>query len=187
MTDGPQPPIASWRRWAGYVVVAILASVLIGLSLRSAGRLSEPTVPAPTQQASPSAPVSPLGAELGTTTTAALAQVGTRAAAANALEAWGEFAVTGDLDTMRPWVWEDGPQWENLVADAAGIVGREDTGPRYTVALSNPTFEIIDEAASLRATVTFSRFGELDQTYDWVLELERRGEEWRIWSVTDAE
>lgn len=196
MTAAPEPgsPLPQWRRLAGYVVVAVLAVVLIALSLRSdrsatdqpvsTGVGSSPVVstfPRPS-----SSVVTDSGAPVATAPSPADVEDEVRSAAVRALDAWGEFAVTGDLDTMQPWVWNDGPQWVNLESEAPGIIERDDTGPAYAVGIAESAIDMQNDTAILTGSVSFTRLDEQDQTYRWVLSFERRDGEWRIWSVTDG-
>lgn len=173
-------------------MVAVLAIILIALSQRQAGPPAPEPVPitnaaAPEVSAFPAVPAVPESAAADQTTgTTSPPDVGVAvlAATADALAAWGVFAVDGDLDSLRSYFWEEGPQWSNLEADAAAVVARQDDGPAYDVAVANAeTTDGGNDSAIVDATVIFSRPGELDQQFEWRIELRSGADGWKIWAV----
>lgn len=185
------PPVAPWRRWSGYGVVALLAVVLFAISFRR----PDPATPLPGAITSRSSPVvstfpvratgSAAPATAGADETADTAEV--ESTVGQALTAWGAFAVSGDLAVMQSWFWADGPQWSNLSADAVSIEERQDDGPLYVVTIDRPVVEVHEDSASLAAKVVFERPGEENQEFSWTLLLRRRNGEWRIWSIEPSD
>lgn len=174
--DEPPPsarPPASWRRWSGLIVVGVLAIILIWLNThRDAGRGSATGGPASTATNGSDAPASEASAD-------------PVVVIEGALQAWGQFAIDGDLDRMAPFFWADGPQWANLENDAADILVRSDPGPSYlTSVVDAHVVDATDGQQTVVAGVTFGRTGESTQTLRWRISLHRRDGRWAIWSIT---
>ena len=99
-----------------------------------------------------------------------------------ALTAWGAFAGSGDLDSMVPFFFEDGPQWESLVAEADSFVG----GEPLEVTGDERSLTFNDASGVYRATVTFAGPGVEPVVVNWAIELRRDADgSWKIWSVLD--
>ena len=105
-----------------------------------------------------------------------------------ALEAWGRFAVTNHLGTLRGWFWTNGPQYRQLAREAKLRRGTKALGPpayrftltRVRVLAPSPRHRI------LRGRVRVSRLGERGQSYGWDVWMRRggaSGDRWRLWTV----
>jgi Calcineurin-like phosphoesterase len=105
-----------------------------------------------------------------------------------ALEAWGRFAVTNHLATLRGWFWPNGPQYRQLAREANLRRGTKALGPpayrftltRVQVLAPSPRHRV------LRGRVRVTRPGEASQSYGWDVWMRRGGasdDRWRLWSV----
>jgi hypothetical protein len=104
-----------------------------------------------------------------------------------ALEAWGRFAVTNHLGTLRGWFWTNGPQYRKLAREAKLRRGTNPIGPppyrfaftRVRVLAPSPGHRI------LRGRVRVTRPGERGQSYGWDVWMRRGapGDRWRLWTV----
>jgi hypothetical protein len=109
------------------------------------------------------------------------------AAGRRALEAWGRFAVTNHLGTLRGWFWTNGPQYRKLAGEAKLRRGTKALGPpayrftltRVRVLAPSPRYRI------LRGRVRVTRPGEGGQSYGWDVWMRRggSGDRWRLWTV----
>jgi hypothetical protein len=105
-----------------------------------------------------------------------------------ALEAWGRFAVTNQLGTLRGWFWTNGPQYQKLAGEAKLRRGTKALGPpayrftltRVRVLAPSPRYRI------LRGRVRVTRPGERGQSYGWDVWMRRgaSGDRWRLWTVS---
>jgi len=155
------------RRWLllGLSLVVALALVLLAVGGRSDVVAPEQRVPA------------------GPTADQQALEAGRRA-----LEAWGRFAVTNHLGTLRGWFWSDGPQYRQLAREAKLRRGTRALGPpayrftltRVQVLAASPRYRI------LRGRVRVTRPGERGQSYGWDVWMRRGGASgagWRLWTV----
>jgi Calcineurin-like phosphoesterase len=106
-----------------------------------------------------------------------------------ALVAWGRFAVTNQLGTLRGWFWPNGPQYRQLAREAKLRRGTRALGPpayrftltRVRVLAPSPRQRV------LRGRVRVTRPGEASQSYGWDVWMRRggtSGDRWRLWSVS---
>ncbi|HEX2370255.1 MAG TPA: hypothetical protein VHM94_13585 [Acidimicrobiia bacterium] len=210
--DNPEPE-GGERLWPGFVVVAFLAVALAAAVISdrddppiSAASTTVPSsvtfgtdptlLPATTSAAttavssttttqSPTATTeAPSTAVAPTTTTVAVSPI---TAAREALTAWGRFAVSGDLDRLEGFLHPDGPQFEQLAAEAGTLADEPLGPPPYTVMLVGPRIvERGPSGAVVRGGVKFARQGEPIQRYRWDLVMVP-GEDgdWLLWTVVD--
>jgi len=161
-----RPPRHRRRFLRGLSLVAAMALVSLALGGRS-------DVPAP-----PRGP----GPPPGLTADQQAFEAGRRA-----LEAWGRFAVTNQLGTLRGWFWTNGPQYRKLAGEAKLRRGTKALGPpayrftltRVRVLAPSPRYRI------LRGRVRVTRPGERGQSYGWDVWMRRgaSGDRWRLWTV----
>ncbi len=103
-----------------------------------------------------------------------------------ALAAWGEFAVTGDLTIVEEWFDADGPQYGVFAAEAANLASDPLGPPAYIFTMSDP--EVLHVGVGeriMRGAVHITRAGEQPQQYGWDLHLRRsstRGR-WMVWTA----
>jgi hypothetical protein len=161
------PPRRRRRLLLGLSLVAAMALVSLALGGRA-------DVPAPP----PRGP----GPPPGPTADQQAFEAGRRA-----LEAWGRFAVTNHLGTLRGWFWTNGPQYRKLAGEAKLRRTTKALGPpayrftltRVRVLAPTPRYRI------LRGRVRVTRPGERGQSYGWDVWMRRgdSGDRWRLWTV----
>lgn len=157
---------------AGSLVMAVLVLVVLPATTGSENGAGSAPIPAPQARdaavAAPAPTAPPLDSRI--------------AAAQAALAAWGEFVADGDLERLKPWFAQDGPQYRQLAEEAPGL----SAGHRYSVKTESETV-VTDEPAEtvVRAKITWSRPPEESQQYDWDVVLRRAEEDghWRLWTV----
>lgn len=106
-------------------------------------------------------------------------------AATNALSSWGEFAVSGDIETVVPYFVEDGPQMDQFRAEMSGLAADPAGPPSFDFLLSEPTVTISADTAVVSGNVVMSRVGETDQAFEWDLYLRLVEGEWQVWTVSE--
>jgi hypothetical protein len=159
---------------AGSLVMAVLVLVLLPAMMGP----KDGAVPAAISAAPPPA------APVVTSPAPAAAPVDSRITTAQAaLAVWGEFVADGDLERLKPWFAEDGPQYQQLAGEAAGLVGNP--GPSYTVTTEDESVTAVnDSEAVVTAKVIWSRPAERDQEYGWAVVLRRADiDRWLLWTV----
>ena len=167
------------RLVAGFLVVAALATALV---------YALAWEPQPTPDAPSSSPGT-VGVSSGASPTtedavdgAARERDAVLAGAQRALDAWGEFAVTGDPGVLGD-VFADGPQLEQLRREAEAM-GEPLGPPPYVFTLDSGAVVLVDaEEATVTTDLTMTRPGEPAQTFRWRLHLRRVGDQWRLWTV----
>ena len=97
-------------------------------------------------------------------------------AATAAIDAWGSFVATGDIESLTGWFADDGPQFSQLQSEVGSIVPSED----YDFALTEA--EVV-EPGLVRGLVTVTGAGGPTQTYRWDIELIRKHGRWKVWTV----
>lgn len=102
------------------------------------------------------------------------------------IEAWGLFAVTGDLSVVQPWFSLAGPQYELFEREARGNAGIALGGEPYAVTLQDETLTEAGDTAQVRGRVVFVRTGEPSQPFRWTIDLVWESERWLIWTVSET-
>ena len=107
-------------------------------------------------------------------------------AAQQALDAWGRFAVTGDLEELNGHFHPDGPQYAQLQDEASAVRARSDGGPPYSFEIEDANVDALrEQRALLHIKVTLNRPGEPVRSYRWELELVHQPQDgWTVWTVT---
>lgn len=106
------------------------------------------------------------------------------AAARGALEAWGRFAVTGDLEALGPWFAAGGPQYAQLVEESTVLQAAPLGDPPYVVTLESATVTLDEEGRPVvEGSVSFARTGEATQRLDWRMTFRPGPQGWTLWSV----
>jgi hypothetical protein len=181
----PDRPRPAWGMPAAALVIVLLLGGLGWTLLSGGGSTREPAAtPTPTVVPTTTPTTAP---PVSSSTTAPQPAVEEPVydltdpvqAAQAALDAWGEFAVSGDLTVLEPFFDPASPQYAQLEAEAADARG----GIAYEVTAEEPEVVVDGEIARVEATVTWRRVGEPDQRYEWSIELRRAGEAWRLWTV----
>ena len=104
-----RPPLRRRRR---LLLALPLVATLIVVSLTLGGRADDPGPPR-----DPGPPPGPTADQRAL-------EAGRRA-----LQAWGRFAVTNQLGTLRHWFWPNGPQYQKLAQEAKLRRGTKALGP----------------------------------------------------------
>lgn len=172
------------------LLLGLLAAAAIGLS-ESTTEMAAPMSPPEGPVLSPEVPQSTSSvARLGTTVTTVVAAPTTVhvlepvEVARGGLAAWGRFAASSDLDEVAPWFSPEGPQWERFVEEGEG----EGVGPpAYIVSLTDQEVSETGREVIVTGRVVFTRTGEASQSYRWRIVLVSDGDEWRIWTVEEAD
>jgi hypothetical protein len=107
-------------------------------------------------------------------------------AAERALEAWGRFAVNGELSILEPWFAAGGPQMTQLRAEAGALAASPISGRPYEFLLEQP--RVLEDGPLeqvVRGDVVVQRPGEQPQRYEWEIEMRRSAEKqgWLLWTV----
>jgi hypothetical protein len=105
----------------------------------------------------------------------------------DALAAWGEFAVSGDLTAVDPFFAATGPQRAQLETEAPAIAADPAGPPPYV-------FDIVEyggattdgDVAEVVAGITLSRPGEPESSFRWRIEMRwlPGAARWQLWTVT---
>jgi hypothetical protein len=173
-------------QWGFPVAIALVGSLLLAVLvlvvLPALTRAGDSARVAPSPAASP--PLVPT-AEVPVSTTVSLDR--RIAAAQGALAAWGKFVEDGDLERLKPWFAEDGPQYRQLAEEAGALTATEGrTG--YLVLLREPS--VLHEGpdrAVVGGKVTWARSSETEQEYAWEVVLRNAGEDrWLLWTVREG-
>jgi hypothetical protein len=106
-------------------------------------------------------------------------------AAETALIAWGQFAVTGDVELLEHSFDTSGPQYRELAGEAPGITADPLGPPPNDVRLETAR---VDEAsvneAVVAVSVAWARPGEPDQRFAWDVVIRRSvTDQWFLWTV----
>ncbi|MGH8874107.1 MAG: hypothetical protein ACRDVM_02475, partial [Acidimicrobiia bacterium] len=127
---------------------------------------------------------SPTTTTMAPSTTSAVPEV--VAAAEDALQAWGEFAVTGRVVLLEGTFDPAGPQYQQLASEASGLQAEPLGPPPYQFILHSP--KVLGEGDELvvRGSVTMSRLSEPDRHYSWDLVMRRREGRWLLWTVEES-
>lgn len=103
-----------------------------------------------------------------------------------ALEAWGEFAVDGNLDHVRPYFVNDGPQFDQFLVDAEELGQNPPGGAPLKFEMQDPlTYHTKENEWVFRGAVTGTRPKDRDQSFSWELSVIRVNERdpWRVHQV----
>ena len=175
MTD----QVATWRMVVAGAIVAGLGLGLgaVALSSEAAPRhVGPPSLVAILPSTTPPAPSVTVAA---TTPSAEDVADGVRSAVAAALEAWGTFAGSGDLNDIDPFFDHAGPQWVVLEREAGTV------GVPFEASLVERSLELSERTAVITGTVTFVA-GDETRLADWQIELRSDAQgRWLIWSVRE--
>lgn len=193
------------RRVVAFLAVACLLGALAFGASALLGGDDEPAAQPPTEQPSdqpldttdttaisgtdpaltpsPGAPSAGPGGETGTIQVAPPAVL---EATDRALRAWGEFAVAGDLDIVRPYFAAEGKQFATFEAEAREIQARPPGGPPMSFVMRDAqTVSVNPNVWTIKGRVEVTREGEEPQNFPWEVRLERRSERdpWQVLTV----
>lgn len=167
-------------KWGLPVAIALVASLLLAVLVLVA--LPALTVDEASRTApSPGGPAPPAStAEASPTTVPLDPRI---VSVQGALTAWGEFVADGDLERLKPWFAEDGPQYRQLAEEAPELAVRP--GTTYSVMIEVESIASAGEVESVvRSKATWMRAGETSQEYTWDVVLRRAEDDrWLLWTV----
>jgi hypothetical protein len=164
---------------AGSLLLAVMVLVLLPAMTGSEGRTGPAAKPGAQPPAAP-ATVPPAPSVIPVDARISAARV--------ALAAWGEFVADGDLERLKPWFAEDGPQYRQLAEEAGGLAATEGDSGSYEVMLreASVVHQGQDEAV-VGGKVTWARPLETGQEYAWEVVLRRaEGNRWLLWTVREG-
>lgn len=164
----PETPTSTWRWAVVFVIIGGLSATLLWQTTRAPD--DPPRTSATDRAASGSSQVASASDEI-------------LEGLAGALDAWGRFAVTGDVGLLKGRFDPNGPQYRQLQSEAPGLRAGP---PAYSVTIASPEIDVEgEESARVVGTVTFEREGELPQTFEWQITMRRDTSGWRLWSVEE--
>jgi hypothetical protein len=103
-----------------------------------------------------------------------------------ALDAWGVFAVTGNIAVVADAFDPAGPQYGTVLEEAEALAAEPIGLPGYTFAIGETTLERPrPQRVVLTGPVTMSRPGEADQQFSWRIHLRWSGTAWRLWTIDE--
>ena len=185
---------------AGALVCAVLNGTSDGIvadtSVAGAAEVPVTTVPLPPDPTTPTA--APPTTESITTSPPIVGTVpppptdvtlaGVLPAVERAFAAWGEFAVTGDLDLVESTFDWDGPQYTQLRGEAPALSAEPLGPPPYVFTVIDPRLRRPDpDRAVVVGDVTLDRPGEPTQTFRWRIVMRWAAGEWLLWTVDDID
>jgi hypothetical protein len=108
-----------------------------------------------------------------------------------ALQDWGKFGVSGDLNAVKASFWTQGPQYKLLTREAPQLRQRPLGPPPYQFVLTGAP-QVLPAGSDqriVRGVVTTSRTGQPTRTFRWDLYMRRdarAGGRWRVWTVANT-
>ena len=108
-----------------------------------------------------------------------------------ALQDWGKFGVSGDLNAVKSSFWQNGPQYMQLSKESAQLRQHPLGAPPYQFVLTG-TPKVISAGTNqriVRGVVTSSRTGEPTRSFRWDIYLRpdsASGGRWRLWTVANT-
>lgn len=192
------PP--GWRIAAALAIVALLAIGLL-LVARSPDTSADEAASAPTSsvatgETSSTTKIPEPVVVSSSSLPAATASAGTQPTVGDpwidleaALEAWGVFAVTGDLGAINTTFDRQGPQYAQLKAEAVELSSEPLGPPPYDFVMLDP--EIVAESptsVAYRGDVTVSRPDSPTTTGTWEVEMRwaAKAKRWKLWTVASV-
>jgi hypothetical protein len=109
----------------------------------------------------------------------------------SALQDWGRFGVSGDLNAVKASFWPDGPQYKQLSKESPRIRAHPLGPPAYKFELTGAP-QVLPAGSNqriVRGVVTTSRKGEPTRSYRWDIYLRPdpgSGGRWRVWTVANT-
>ena len=107
-----------------------------------------------------------------------------------ALQDWGRFGVSGDLNLVKASFWTDGPQYKQLAQEAPRLRERPIGPPAYQFVLQDPVTVLqAGKDRLVRGVVKGSRQGQQTRSFRWDIYMRQdpgAGGRWRIWTVANT-
>lgn len=188
--------MAAWRAvLAGILLVGLGAGIAFVLLTADDGGSATPPTLASTVAPDEPATTSGLTVTIPPATTAQPSIVASTVvttpdvviAMQDALAAWGQFAVSGQLDDLGDHFVVGGAQRRQLRSESASIQAAPPGPPPYVVTTGDVfSISVAADDVVLRTDVTWSRPGEDDQTFTWDIQMRRVEGRWRLLTVAAA-
>lgn len=106
--------------------------------------------------------------------------------AVEALDAWSEFATTGDLAVLDSSFVRNGPQWRQFEAESAAWTERPVDEPLRLQVRQFRLRHLDPTTATVWVEVKASRAGFVSEVFGWDFDLVRENGGWRVWTVVPA-
>ena len=107
-----------------------------------------------------------------------------------ALQDWGRFGVSGDLNLVKTSFWPDGPQYKQLTREAPGLRQRPIGPPAYQFVLEDPVTVLqAGNYRLVRGVVKSTRKGQPTRSFRWDIYMRQdpaAGGRWRVWTVANT-
>ena len=107
-----------------------------------------------------------------------------------ALQDWGRFGVSGDLNVVKASFWPDGPQYKQLTREASRLRQHPIGPPAYQFALQDPVTVLQAGGDRLvRGVVKSTRQGQPTRSFRWDIYMRQdraAGGRWRVWTVANT-
>jgi hypothetical protein len=107
-----------------------------------------------------------------------------------ALQDWGRFGVSGDLNLVKASFWPDGPQYKQLSREAPGLRQHPIGPPAYQFVLEEPvTVLAAGKDRLVRGLVKTTRQGLQTRSFRWDIYMRQdpsAGGRWRVWTVANT-
>ncbi len=107
-----------------------------------------------------------------------------------ALQDWGRFGVSGDLNVVKASFWPDGPQYKQLTREAPRLRQHPIGPPAYQFALQDPVTVLQAGGDRLvRGVVKSTRQGQPTRSFRWDIYMRQdrgAGGRWRVWTVANT-
>jgi hypothetical protein len=108
-----------------------------------------------------------------------------------ALQDWGRFGVSGDLNAVKSSFWLQGPQYKQLTRESPRIKQHPLGPPAYKFDLTGAP-QVLPAGSDqriVRGVVTTSRKGEPTRSFRWDIYMRpdsAAGGRWRVWTVANT-
>jgi hypothetical protein len=108
-----------------------------------------------------------------------------------ALQDWGRFGVSGDLNAVKASFWPQGPQYKELTQESPQLRQHPLGPPAYQFALTGAP-QVLPAGGNqriVRGVVTTSRPGKPTRSFRWDIYLRpdtSAGGRWRVWTVANT-
>jgi hypothetical protein len=108
-----------------------------------------------------------------------------------ALQDWGRFGVSGDLNAVKASFWTQGPQYKQLAREAP-LLQQHPLGPpayQFVLAGAPQVLPAGNDQRIVRGVVNTMRKGQPTRSFRWDIYMRRdpsSGGRWRIWTVANS-
>lgn len=107
-----------------------------------------------------------------------------------ALQDWGRFGVSGDLNLVKTSFWPGGPQYKQLARESPRLKQRPIGPPAYQFTLEDPVTVLqAGKDRLVRGVVKSTRQGVPSRSFRWDIYMRQdagSGGRWRVWTVANS-